>query len=105
MNDDQLKKQYAKESWGKLLIGMGWEPIETESSARMVAEYAAKKIARLERKNARLCTLVSAIETETYGGIYAKDVDGSNWFDAREILLANDQDEAGENAEEWRVKR
>ena len=43
----------------------------------------------LERENAKLRVLVGAIKSETYGGIYAEDVNGGNWFDAREIILAN----------------
>ena len=50
MDDNQLKKQYAKEPWGKLLIEMGWEPFDTESSAREVAGYAAGRIAGLEER-------------------------------------------------------
>lgn len=45
MNDTELKERYAQEPWGKLLIEMGMEPYDTESSARRVAEYAAERLA------------------------------------------------------------
>lgn len=42
MNDQELKERYAQEDWGKLLISFGYEPYDTESSARRVAEKAAE---------------------------------------------------------------
>jgi hypothetical protein len=54
MNDTELKERYAKEPWGKLLIEMGMEPYDTESSARRVAEYAAQRIATLEAQKEEL---------------------------------------------------
>ena len=47
MNDTELKERYAQEPWGKLLIEMGMEPYDTESSARRVAEYAAERLDKL----------------------------------------------------------
>ena len=47
MNDTELKKQYAQEPWGKLLLEMGMEPYDTESSARRVAEYASERLDEL----------------------------------------------------------
>ena len=54
MNDTELKERYAQEPWGKLLIEMGMEPYDTESSARRVAEYAAERIAKLEAEKKEL---------------------------------------------------
>lgn len=48
MNDSELREMYSQEPWGKLIADMGWDPVNTESSARRVAEYAAKRIAQLE---------------------------------------------------------
>lgn len=42
MNDTELNERYAQEDWGKLLIAFGYEPINTESSARRVAEKSAE---------------------------------------------------------------
>lgn len=47
--EKSVKDMYAKEPWGKLLLEMGREPYDTESSARRVAEYAAEKIEKLEK--------------------------------------------------------
>jgi hypothetical protein len=40
----QVKQQYASEPWGKLLIKYGFEPYDTESSARSVARKAVEDI-------------------------------------------------------------
>lgn len=58
MNKEELKELYAKEPWGKLLIEMGMEPYDTESSARRVAEYAETKI---EDKMIRLVDVMMEI--------------------------------------------
>ena len=42
MNDTELNERYAQEDWGKLLIAFGFDPINTESSARQVAEKSAE---------------------------------------------------------------
>lgn len=43
----ELRKQHNETPAGKLLLEMGREFWDTESSARRVAEYAAERIARL----------------------------------------------------------
>jgi len=45
-----VKDKYANESWGKFLIEMDFEPYDTESSARRVAECAAEKIDKLNEE-------------------------------------------------------
>lgn len=45
--DQELREIYLKEPWGKILIQMGKDPVNTESSARSVAEYAATRIEEL----------------------------------------------------------
>jgi hypothetical protein len=67
MNDTELKERYAQEPWGKLLIKMGMEPYDTESSARRVAEYAAERIEMLTSAIERMGTDASAIQCLSYG--------------------------------------
>jgi len=52
--DTELKERYSQEPWGKLLLEMGMEPYDTESSARRVAEHAAERIAKLGAEKAQL---------------------------------------------------
>jgi t-SNARE complex subunit (syntaxin) len=48
---------------------------------------ARAEIKAVTEQRDRLVKLVNAIEDETYGGIYAVDVDKKNWFDARTEAL------------------
>ena len=54
MTTEEVKLKYAQEPWGKLLIEIGWSPYDTESSARFVAAYAAKKLEEKDTEIARL---------------------------------------------------
>ena len=49
-----------------------------------VIAWEAWQVAR-ERQD-QLWKLINAIQSETYGGIYAQDVDGMNWFDAVQAM-------------------
>ena len=44
MNEEELKEKYAQEDFGKLLILFGYEPYDTEPSARIVAEKSAEML-------------------------------------------------------------
>ncbi len=46
---EDVKREYNKSDWGKLLIEMGFEPYDTEMAARNVARCAAPVIADLRR--------------------------------------------------------
>lgn len=63
MKDAELRKRYAKEPWGKLLIEMGMEPYDTESSARRVAGYAAERIQKLEAEKEALWQRLMYVES------------------------------------------
>lgn len=54
MMDKELREEYEKEPWGKLLSEMGKDPVRTESQARRVAEYAAERLEEVERELIRL---------------------------------------------------
>ncbi|GAA6176906.1 hypothetical protein [Sulfitobacter pacificus] len=44
----RLRGQYAAESWGKLAILAGFDPVNTESTARDAFRFCAKEIDRLK---------------------------------------------------------
>lgn len=46
---EQVKRNYRRTNWGKLLLEMGYEPYHTESSAREVARYVARRISKLTK--------------------------------------------------------
>jgi len=54
-----------------------------------ISDHEASEIRNhlLTEQRDRLAELVNAVESETYGGIYTKDVNGKNWFDARTEAL------------------
>lgn len=77
MNDTELKKRYAQEPWGKLMIEMGIEPCDTESSARRVAEYAA---ARLDELRGILRALMENPHIDLGDQIYkVRESEGEGW--------------------------
>lgn len=47
MSDDKLRETYIKEGWGALAIEAGFDPVNTESSARRAFRHSAEKIAPL----------------------------------------------------------
>lgn len=49
-DEQRVRDEYNSTSWGKLLIELGFDPYETESCARIVAEGAAKIIDDLKRQ-------------------------------------------------------
>lgn len=48
--EQEVREMYLNEPWGKLLAEMGWDPYNTESRARDVAQFAADRIKELESK-------------------------------------------------------
>ncbi len=51
---NKLAEHMRSEPWGALLVRYGFEPYDTESSARRVAEKAAEDIAKLRAALERL---------------------------------------------------
>lgn len=47
--EEDVRKEYNESKWGELLLSIGFDPYNTESSARMVARSAAEKIEVLEK--------------------------------------------------------
>ena len=64
MTIEELKQGYAQIPWGKLLIEMGWEPHDTVTAARVVAEYAARKIEKMEAEAAFAARRIDKLEVE-----------------------------------------
>lgn len=70
MTPEEVKAGYAKTPWGKLLIEMGWEPYDTESSARRVAEFAVQQMAddkkRIRKLEIYLERIIAVMLFKTY---------------------------------------
>jgi hypothetical protein len=49
---------------------------------------AGDRIAELEAQLTQAETILDAVNAMEFGGIYCDDVDGENWFDARDKFLA-----------------
>jgi len=52
--DTKLNEQFKREPWGALLVRYGYEPVNTESSARQVARLAAAEIETLNAEIKKL---------------------------------------------------
>lgn len=57
---ERVKKKMRAMPEYKVLVEMGWEPYDTESSARAVSEYASRRIWQLEEDLKRLKKLHEA---------------------------------------------
>ena len=93
MNDTELKERYAQEPWGKLLIEMGMEPYDTESSARRVAEYVAGQIAALRSERDAAVGAINDCVNWSNGRESEWGDRAENAFDFLHRFLANVQTE------------
>ncbi|MEF2552012.1 hypothetical protein VQ042_11675 [Aurantimonas sp. A2-1-M11] len=53
---EKLRAQYLAEGWGKLALDAGFDPVDTESSARSAFRFADDKIKTIEAERQRLLT-------------------------------------------------
>jgi hypothetical protein len=49
MTEEELREKYLEEDWGKFLDTIGFDPVNTESAARMVAREAAYRLYAIEK--------------------------------------------------------
>jgi hypothetical protein len=61
---------------------------ETWECLRRQRDHLEAKVAELEAQLAQAETILDAVNAMEFGGIYCDDVDGENWFDARDKFLA-----------------
>lgn len=88
---DQNYRREARETpAGRLLVRYGFEPYDTESSARRVAERAAEEIEGLVKENVRL-------ENLTAQGIHSCHADCQRPM----CVLRRERDAAQEEARQW----
>jgi hypothetical protein len=61
---------------------------EAEECLRRQRDHLEAKVAEFETQLAQAETILDAVNAMEFGGIYCDDVDGENWFDARDKFLA-----------------
>ncbi len=57
MTEDELKQQMRETPGGQLLVRAGFEPYDTESAARRVADHAAEELSEALESLATMTTL------------------------------------------------
>jgi hypothetical protein len=62
--EEQLRQEMRETPAGALLVKYGFEPYDTESSARRVAEQAADELAILRRELSSFRNLIGSLNTD-----------------------------------------
>lgn len=80
MRDEKLRQQYRDEGWGRLAEEAGFDPVNTESSAREAFWYCQMRIEKLET------TIASALEEMERPHYGDRDHQLDNFLEAMDTL-------------------